>query len=169
MVASLLPETLAGEAVTEAWVPAAMAASPLGGAVGYLLAGRTDVLESMAGIFRAQTVLGAVLVTGAAAGWLVPSGPTFVVVNFCIGLAAVAMLGVRGAFIRHSPPDQAVQINSTMVASVGVLEGLGALLAGGVAAAVSVPMAYLLIGGLVLGMSLTALRSVGSGGVTQPV
>jgi predicted MFS family arabinose efflux permease len=169
MVASLLPEVLAADAVTEAWVPAAMAASPLGGAVGYLLAGRTDLLDSVVGIFRAQTALGAVLVAGAAAGWLAPSGPTFVVVNFCVGLAAVAMLGVRGAFIRHSPPGQAVQINSTMVASVGVLEGVGALLAGAVAAAVSVPMAYLLIGGLVLGMSLAALRRVGTAGVPQPV
>ena len=79
----------------------------------------------MAGIFRAQTVLGVVLVVGALAGWLAPSGPTFVVVNFCVGLAAVAMLGVQGAFIRHSPAGQAVQINTTMVASVGVLEGVG--------------------------------------------
>jgi predicted MFS family arabinose efflux permease len=169
MVASLLPETLAGDAVSQGWVPAVMAASPLGGAVGYLLAGRTAVLDSVVGIFRAQTVLGAVLVTGAAAGWLAPSGPTFVAVNFCVGLVAVAMLGVRGAFIRHSPPEQAVQINSTMVASVGVLEGIGAVLAGGVAAAFSVPMAYLLIGALILGMSLSALRGVATTGVPQPV
>jgi predicted MFS family arabinose efflux permease len=168
MVASLLPETLAADAVTEAWVPAAMAASPLGGAVGYLLAGRTDVLDSVRGIFRAQTTLGVVLVAGALAGWLIPTGPTFVLVNFCVGVAAVAMLGVRGAFIRHSPPEQAVQINSTMVASVGVLEGAGAVLAGGVAAAVSVPVAYLLVGGLVLGMALSALRSAAAEGVPQP-
>ena len=169
MVASLLPETLAADAVSEAWVPAAMAASPLGGAVGYLLAGRTVLLDSVTGIFRAQSTLGVVLVAGALAGWIVPTGPTFVVVNFCVGLAAVAMLGVRGAFIRHSPPERAVQINSTMVASVGVLEGAGAVLAGGVAAAVSVPVAYLLIGGLVLGMSLTALRGAAAAGVPQPV
>ena len=109
------------------------------------------------------------LVAGALAGWLIPTGPTFVAVNFCVGVAAVAMLGVRGAFIRHSPPAQAVQINSTMVASVGVLEGAGAVLAGGVAAAVSVPVAYLLIGGLVLAMSLSALRGVATAGVPQPV
>src|SRR4051812_10907921 len=58
MVASLLPETLAADAVTEAWVPVAMAASPLGGTAGYLLVGRTAVLDSVGGIFRAQTVLG---------------------------------------------------------------------------------------------------------------
>jgi MFS family permease len=169
MVASLLPETLAADAVARAWVPAAMAASPLGGAVGYLLTGRTAVLDSVAGIFRAQTVLGTVLVAGALAGWLVPSGPTFVVVNFCVGLAAVAMLGVQGAFIRHSPPGQAVHINTTMVASVGVLEGAGAVLAGVVAAILSVPMAYLLVGVLVLGMSVAALRGVPTTGVPQPV
>ena len=168
MVASLLPETLAADAVSEAWVPAAMAASPLGGAVGYLLAGRTVLLDSVTGIFRAQTTLGTVLVAGALAGWLIPTGPTFVAVNFCVGLAAVAMLGVRGAFIRHSPPERAVQINSTMVASVGVLEGAGAVLAGGVAAAVSVPVAYLLIGGLVLGMSLAALRGAAAAAATVP-
>ena len=104
--------------------------------------------------------LGAVLAAGAVAGWLWPSGPTFVTVNFLVGLSAVAMLGVQQAFIHHAPAGQRAQVNSTMVASVGVLEGAGAVLAGGVAAAVSVPVAYLLIGGLVLGMSLTALRAV---------
>jgi hypothetical protein len=146
-----------------------MAASPLGGAVGYLLAGRTTLLESVPGIFRAQTVLGTVLVAGALVGWLIPSGPTFLVVNFFIGLAAVAMLGVQGAFIRNSPAGQAVQINITMVASVGVLEGAGAVLAGGVAATLSVPAAYLLVGLLVLVMSLSALRTVATAGVPQPV
>jgi hypothetical protein len=169
MVASLLPETLAADAVAREWVPAAMAASPLGGAVGYLLAGRTAVLDTLPGIFRTQTVLGTVLVAGAVAGWLVPSGPTFVAVNFCVGLAAVAMLGVQGAFIRHAPAGQAAQINTTMVASVGVLEGAGAVLAGGVAAAVSVAAAYLCVGVLVLVMSLAALRSAVTGGVPQPV
>ena len=169
MVASLLPETLAADAVPDAWVPAAMAASPLGGAIGYVLAGRTPLLDSLAGIFRAQTGLGVVLVAGALAGWLAPSGPTFVLVNVCVGLAAVAMLGVQGAFIRHSPPGQAVQINTTMVASVGVLEGIGAVLAGAVAAAISVPAAYLLIGVLVLVMSVPALRSVPAGGVPLSV
>ena len=169
MIASLLPETLAAEAVAREWVPAAMAASPLGGAVGYLLAGRTAVLDSVAGIFRAQTLLGAVLVAGALVGWLVPSGPTFVAVNFCVGLAAVAMLGVQAAFIRHSPAGQAAQINTTMVASVGVLEGAGAVLAGVVAATLSVPAAYLLVGALVLAMSLAALRGLATAGVPQPV
>jgi hypothetical protein len=92
-----------------------------------------------------------------------------VVVNFCVGLATVAMLGVQGAFIRHSPPGQAVHINTTMVASVGVLEGAGAVLAGVVAATLSVPMAYLLVGVLVLGMSVAALRGVPTTGVPQPV
>jgi predicted MFS family arabinose efflux permease len=168
MVASLLPETLAADAVADAWVPAAMAASPLGGAIGYLLAGRTSLLDTLPGIFRTQAALGTVLVAGALAGWLVPSGPTFVAVNVCVGLAAVAMLGVQGAFIRHSPPGQVVQINSTMVASVGVLEGAGAVLAGGVAAVLSVPAAYVLVGVLVLAMSLPALRSVSPGRVPQP-
>jgi hypothetical protein len=169
MVASLLPETLAADAVADAWVPAAMAASPLGGAVGYLVAGRTTFLDSVVGIFRAQTGLGAVLVAGALTGWLVPSGPTFVVVNFCVGLAAVSMLGVQGAFIRHSPAGQAVQINTTMVASVGVLEGVGAVLAGAAAATFSVPVAYLLMGAVVLGMALTGLRAAATAGVPQPV
>jgi predicted MFS family arabinose efflux permease len=168
MVASLLPETLAADAVPEAWVPAAMAASPLGGAVGYVVAGRSTLLDSVAGIFRAQITLGTVLVAGALAGWMVPSGPTFVAVNFCVGLSAVAMLGVQGAFIRHSPPGQAVQINSTMVASVGVLEGAGAVLSGAVAASLSVPAAYLLVGVLVLGMSVAALRSVPAPGAARP-
>ena len=123
----------------------------------------------MTGIFRTQSALGVVLVAGALAGWLAPSGPTFVAVNFCVGLVAVAMLGVQGAFIRHSPPGQAVQINTTMVASVGVLEGAGAVLSGAVAATLSVPAAYLLVGVLVLAMSLPALRSVAAGGLPQPV
>jgi predicted MFS family arabinose efflux permease len=169
MVASLLPETLAADAVPGPWVPAAMAASPLGGAIGYLLAGRTPVLDTVAGIFRTQTGLGLVLLVGALAGWLAPSGPTFVTVNLCVGMAAVAMLGVQGAFIRHSPAGQSVQINTTMVASVGVLEGAGAVLAGGVATALSVPAAYLIVGVLVLGMAVPALRSVSRGRVPQAV
>jgi MFS family permease len=168
MVASLLPETLAADAVSPVWVPAVMAASPFGGVVGCLIAGRTTVLDSVPGIFRAQTLLGTVLIGGALVGWLAPSGPTFVAVNFCIGLAAVAMLGVQGAFIRHSPAGQAVQINITMVASVGVLEGVGAVLAGAVAAILSVPVAYLLVGLLVLVMSLSALRTVATARVPQP-
>ena len=66
MVASLLPETLAAVAVPDAWVPAAMAASPFGGAIGYLLAGRTSLLDTVASIFRAQTGLGIVLLAGRA-------------------------------------------------------------------------------------------------------
>jgi predicted MFS family arabinose efflux permease len=169
MLASLLPETLAAEAVSRSWVPIVMAASPLGGALGFFLAGRTTVLDSVQGVFRAQTALGAVLVAGALAGWLMPSAPTFLAVNFCIGMAGVAMLGVQGAFIRHSPAGQVAQINTTMVASVGVLEGAGAVLAGGVAAVLSVPAAYLLMGVLLLAMTLTAMRGVASERAPQAV
>jgi predicted MFS family arabinose efflux permease len=163
MLASLLPETLTADAVPRAWVPIVMAASPLGGAVGFFLAGRTTLLDSVPGVLRAQTALGAALVAGGLAGWLVPSAPTFLVVNFCTGVAGVAMLGVQGAFIRHAPPGQIAQINATMVASVGVLEGVGALLAGGVAAVLSVPAAYLLSGALLLVTAAAALR----GSVTE--
>src|SRR4051812_11952968 len=55
-----------------------------------------------------------------------------------------------------------------MVASVGVLEGAGAVLAGAVAATLSVAAAYLLMGVLVLAMSLSALRTVATAGVPQP-
>jgi len=169
MLASLLPETLAADAVSRPWVPIVMAASPMGGAVGFFLAGRTTLLDSVAGVFRAQTALGALLVAGGLAGWLVPSAPTFLAANFCIGLAGVAMLGVQGAFIRHSPAGRIAQINATMVASVGVLEGAGAVLAGGVAAALSVSAAYLLAGVLLLGMAVVALRGSVTAGAAQPV
>ena len=43
------------------------------------------------------------------------------------------------------------------------------MLAGGVAATLSVPAAYLLVGLLVLVMSLSALRTVATAGVPQPV
>ena len=158
MLASLLPETLAADAVIRAWVPIVMAACPLGGAVGFFLAGRTTLLDSVPGVLRGQTALGAVLVTGALAGWLAPSAPTFLVVNFCAGIAGATMLGIQGAFIRHSPAGQMAQINAAMVASIGVLEGAGALLAGGVAAALSVPAAYLLTGVLLLVTAAAALR-----------
>ncbi|HLM04074.1 MAG TPA: MFS transporter [Blastococcus sp.] len=168
MVASLLPETLAADAVPREWVAVAMAASPFGGVIGYLLVGRTTLLDTASGTLRAQVALGGVLITGAAVVWSAPSAATFVTVNVLVGLMAVAMLGVQTAFIAHSPPAQAAQINTTMVASVGVLEGAGSVLAGGVAALAGVPAAYLLIGLLVLGMALAALRRP-SGVVVRPV
>lgn len=162
MTASLLPETLAADAVTRPWVAAAMAASPLGGVVGHLLAGRSTLLDTVAGVFRAQVVLGAVLAAGAVAGWLWPTGPTFVTVNFLVGLSAVAMLGVQQAFIQHSPVGQTAQVNSTMVASVGLLQGAGSLLAGGIAAAAGAPLAYLAVGLVIAAMAGSALRTASS-------
>ena len=49
-----------------------------------------------------------------------------------------------------------------------MLEGVGAVLAGAVAATLSVPAAYLLVGVLVLVMSVSALRTVAAAGVPQP-
>ena len=159
MIASLLPETLAADAVARPWVAAAMAASPLGGVVGHMLAGRSTLLDSVAGVFRAQVTLGAVLAAGAVAGWLWPSGPTFVTVNFLVGLSAVAMLGVQQAFIHHAPAGERAQVNSTMVASVGLLQGAGSLLAGGIAAAAGAPVAYLAVGLVIAATAGSALRT----------
>jgi hypothetical protein len=111
------------------------------------------------GVFRAQATLGVVLAAGALAGWLWPSGPTFVVVNFLVGLTAVSILGVQQAFIRHSPAGQVAQINSTMVASAALLQGFGSLLSGAVAALAGPAAAYLLLGLCIVGMAGAALRS----------
>lgn len=150
MLGGVLPETLAPAAVDPAWVPITMAASSAGGVVGHLAVGHTTWLDAMRGVFKVQAALGVAFVAGAVAVYVAPGPITFIVANFFIGATAVAMLGVQTAFMRLSPLEHAAQINTTMVVSVGLLEGLGALVAGAIAASLGVAAAYLAVGGAIV-------------------
>lgn len=147
-LATWLPEALAPGIAPGLWGGAAMAAAPLAGAVGFVVVERLQLFGSVESVFWGQLSLGAALLLAGATLWLVPSGPTAVAVNLMLGLVAVSVFGVELAFIQHSPAAAATHINSTMVATIGLLGGVGTLL-GGAVAHLGTHLPYLLVGMLV--------------------
>jgi hypothetical protein len=161
-LATWLPEARAPGIAPGLWGGVAMAAPPLAGAIGFVVVERLGVFASVAGVLWGQVALGTALLVAGAALWLVPSGPTAVTVNLLLGLVAVSTFGVELAFIQHAPADSAAHINSTMVATIGLIGGLGTLI-GGLVAELGTAVPYLLVGAVVLavaGASVLRERSV---------
>jgi hypothetical protein len=80
--------------------------------------------------------------------------------NFLVGLSFGWTVAAQTTFIHVIPVERMAHVTSTMIGSLIVLEGAGAVAAGAIAGSFGVPAAYLL-GGAVL--TVAALASIGYG------
>jgi MFS family permease len=153
-----VPQTLAAAALSKTdrgWVPAALAAMAAGLAIAATVVGRTRLSERVLGQIGYITVCGiAFLLT--AVGLRI--NPLLVVAgNFAVGLASAWTVAAQTTFIHVIPVQRMAHVTSTMIGSLIVLEGAGALAFGAVAGAVGVPAAYLCAGAMLTAVGLAAL------------
>jgi MFS family permease len=152
-----VPQTLATTLSTtdRAWVPAALAAMAAGQAIAATAVGRTRLSERVLGEFWYITVCGiAFLVTAAGL-----SADRVIVVagNFAIGLGFGWVVAAQTTFIHVIPAERMAHVTSTMIGSLIVLEGVGAVAFGAVAGAFGVATAYLLAGAILAAAGLSGL------------
>jgi MFS family permease len=153
-----VPQALAVAALSKTdrnWVPAALAAMAAGLAIAATVVGRTRLSERVLGQFGYITMCGiAFLLT--AVGLRID--PLLVVVgNFAVGLGTAWSVAAQTTFIHVIPVQRMAHVTSTMIGSLIVLEGAGALAFGAVAGAVGVPAAYLCAGAMLTAAGLAAL------------
>ena len=153
-----VPQTLAVAALSKTdrgWVPAALAAMAAGLAIAATVVGRTTLSERVLGQFGYITMCGvAFLLT--AVGLRID--PLLVVAgNFAVGLGSAWTVAAQTTFIHVIPVQRMAHVTSTMIGSLIVLEGAGALAFGAVAGAVGVPAAYLCAGAMLTAVGLAAL------------
>ena len=153
-----LPQTLAAAALSRTdrgWVPAALAAMAAGQAIAATLVGRTALSERVRGQFRYMTACGVVFLLTAAALRVDPL--LLIAGNFAIGLGFGWIVAAQTTFIHVVPAERMAHVTSTMIGSVIVLGGAGAVGFGAVAGAWGVPAAYLLAGILLTAAGLAGL------------
>jgi MFS family permease len=153
-----VPQALAAAALSKTdrdWVPAALAAMAAGLAIAATVVGRTRLSERIGGQFGYITMCGiAFLLT--AVGLRID--PLLVVVgNFAVGLGTAWTVAAQTTFIHVIPVQRMAHVTSTMIGSLIVLEGAGALAFGAVAGAIGVPAAYLCAGAMLTVVGLAAL------------
>jgi MFS family permease len=153
-----VPQTLAVAALTKTdrnWVPAALAAMAAGLAIAATVVGRTRLSERVLGQFGYITLCGvAFLVT--AVGLRI--NPLLVVAgNFAVGVGSAWLVAAQTTFIHVIPVHRMAHVTSTMIGSLIVLEGAGAVAFGAVAGAIGVPAAYLCAGAMLTAVGLAAL------------
>jgi MFS family permease len=153
-----VPQTLAAAALSKTdrgWVPAALAAMAAGLAIAATVVGRTRLSERVLGQFGYITLCGvAFLVT--AVGLRID--PLLVVAgNFAVGLGTAWSVATQTTFIHVIPVHRMAHVTSTMIGSLIVLEGVGAVAFGAVAGAVGVPATYLCAGAMLTVVGLAAL------------
>lgn len=146
LLVGAVPEAVMPSVVDGGAVGIVLAAGPAATMASGLLLGRSDQLDTPR---RAFTV-----------AWLVPVGLSAIVVallvpveaaqilaltiaNAALGVALAWIVGAQGAMARTVRPGDLAQVNATMMASVLVLEGVGALLVGGIADATHPAIAFL--------------------------
>ncbi len=156
-----VPQTLSAAALSRSdrgWTPAALAAMAAGAAIAATVVGRTRLSERVLGQFWYITASGvAFLLT--AVGLRVD--PLLVVPgNFVIGLAFGWTVSAQTTFIHVIPVERMAHVTSTMIGSLIVLEGVGAVVFGAAAGAFGVSAAYLLAGAM---LTATGLVAVGYG------
>lgn len=144
-----LPEGLAPAIATEAWLPAAMAASSAGGAAFTFWVARRAYLRrvanqmTVAGSMAAALVLTGIAVSLDAPDWL------YVLGNVAVGAALGWLVGAQTTIAAVTPEGRMGQVEATIVAGLISSSGAGVLVLGFVASAVDPSVAYL-IGGAVL-------------------
>ena len=155
-----VPQSLAAPALRaeRGWVPVALAAMAAGAAISATVVGRTGLSERIIGQF----------------GWMAASGVAFMLTavglrvdprlvvagNFLVGLSFGWTVAAQTTFIHVIPVERMAHVTSTMIGSVIVLEGVGAVAAGAIAGSFGVPAAYLL-GGAIL--TVATLAGIGYG------
>jgi predicted MFS family arabinose efflux permease len=154
----VVPQSLAAAALSRtdrSWVPAALAAMAAGQAIAATIVGRTALSERVLGQFGYLTVCGVAFLLTAAG---LRADPLLVVPgNFVIGLSFGWLVAAQTTFIHVIPVERMAHVTSTMIGSLIVLEGAGAVAAGAVAGAIGVPAAYLLGGAILTAASLAAI------------
>jgi hypothetical protein len=153
-----VPQTLAAAALSKTdrgWVPAALAAMAAGMAIAATVVGQTRLSERVLGQFKYITVCGvAFLMTAAGLRF----DPLLVVAgNFAIGLASAWTVAAQTTFVHVIPVPRMAHVTSTMIGSLIVLEGAGAVAFGAVAGAFGVPAAYLFAGAMLTAVGLAAI------------
>jgi MFS family permease len=152
-----MPQTLAAAALSRtdrSWVPAALAAMAAGSAISAVLVGRTALGEKVGWQLRYITGCGALFLLTALA---LRVDPLLIVAgNFAIGLGNGWTVAAQTTFIHVIPAQRMAHVTGTMIGSLIVLEGAGAVLFGALAGSWGVPAAY-----LVAGLLLTAAGAAG--------
>jgi hypothetical protein len=152
-----VPQTLATtlSSTHRGWVPAALAAMAAGQAIAATVTGKTRLSERVLGEFWYISLCGiAFLVTGLG----VRADPVLAVAgNFAIGLGFGWVVAAQTTFIHVIPAERMAHVTSTMIGSLIVLEGVGAVAFGAVAGAFGASAAYLLAGVMLTGAALAAI------------
>lgn len=154
-----VPQTLAAAALSKTdrgWVPAALAAMAAGQAIAATVVGRTRLSERVLGQFTYMTVCAAAFVLTAVG--LRADRLSLVAGNFAVGLGFGWIVAAQTTFIHVIPAERMAHVTSTMIGSLVVLEGVGALAFGALAGSFGVPAAY-----LVAGVMLAAASLAGAG------
>jgi len=155
-----VPQSLAAPALKaeHGWIPVALAAMAAGAATSATVVGRTALSERILGQFVWMAASGVAFMLTAVG---VRADPRLVVAgNFLVGLSFGWTVAAQTTFIHVIPVERMAHVTSTMIGSVIVLEGAGAVAAGAIAGSFGVPAAYLL-GGAIL--TVAALASIGYG------
>jgi MFS family permease len=153
-----VPQSLAAAALGKAdrgWVPAALAATAAGAAIAATVVGRTKLSERVLGQLSYITVCGVAFLLTAAG---LRADPLLVVAgNLVIGLTFGWTVATQTTFIHVIPAERMAHVTSTMIGSLIVLEGVGAVAFGAVAGAFGAPAAYLLGGAILTAVGLAAI------------
>lgn len=155
-----VPQSLAAAALKtdRGWVPVALAAMAAGAAISATVVGRTRLSERILGQFGCMIASGVAFIVTAVG---IHVDPRIVVAgNFLVGLGFGWTVAAQTTFIHVIPVERMAHVTSTMIGSLIVLEGAGAVAAGAIAGALGVPAAYLL-GGVLL--TVAALAGIGYG------
>jgi predicted MFS family arabinose efflux permease len=153
----VVPQTLATTLSTtdRAWVPAALAAVAAGQVIAATVVGKTRLSERVLGEFWYITVCGVAFMATAAG--LSADRVIVVAGNFAIGLGFGWVVAVQTTFVHVIPAERMAHVTSTMIGSLIVLEGLGAVAFGAVAGAFGVATAYLLAGAILAAAGLSGI------------
>jgi predicted MFS family arabinose efflux permease len=152
-----VPQTLATtlSRTDRAWVPAALAAMAAGQAIAATMVGKTRLSERVLGEFWYITVCGVAFMATAAG--LSADRVIVVAGNFAIGLGFGWVVAAQTTFIHVIPAERMAHVTSTMIGSLIVLEGAGAVAFGAVAGAFGLAAAYLLAGAMLAAAGLAGL------------
>jgi MFS family permease len=153
-----VPQTLADAALIKTdrgWVPAALAAMAAGQAIAATVVGRTRLSEKVLGQFTYITMCGVAFGLTAVA---MREDPLLLVAgNFVVGICFGWVVAAQTTFIHVIPAERMAHVTSTMIGSLIVLEGVGALVFGAVAGSFGVPAAYLTAGVILTVASLAGV------------
>jgi MFS family permease len=151
----VLPQTLAPAALAGAehdWTPAALAGMAAGLAISATLVGRSGLGERVLGQFTFIMVNGLIFMLTSAG---LTGHPLILVAgNVAIGLGTGWTVAAQTTFLLVTPPDRMAHVTGTMIGSLIVLEGAGAVAFGAVAGQWGVAAAYLAAGVMLTGAGL---------------